>query len=69
MAENHSKPPKDQTHRTLRIISAVSAAFGIDINVITMIVVRHGFNTNGPHTLMTVAFLPVSRLIPVRNSD
>lgn len=62
MANTNSKPPKDQTHRTLRIISAVSAAFGIDINVITMIVVRHGFNTNGPYTLMTVAFLPVSRV-------
>ena len=58
--DNGSKPPKDQTHHNLRIISAVSAAFGVDINVITMIVVRHGFNTNGPHTLMTVAFMPVS---------
>lgn len=55
MANNNSKPPTDQTHRTLRIISAVSAAFGIDINVISMIVVRHGFKTNGPYTLMTIA--------------
>lgn len=59
MANNNSKPPKDQTHHTLRIISAVSAAFGIDINVISMIVVRHGFKTNGPYTLMTIAYLPL----------
>ena len=69
MATNDSKPPMDPTHRTLRIISAVSAAFGIDINVITMIVVRHGFNTNGPYALMTVAFLPVSHLSQERYQD
>lgn len=55
-----SKAPKDESHRTLRIISAVSAAFGIDFNVVTLILVRHDFKTTGPHILMTVAFPPVS---------
>ena len=64
-----ARHPKDQTYRTLRTIFTVSAAFGSDINVITMIVVRHRFSTNGPHILLTVAFLPLSRLIPAKNSD
>lgn len=61
MSNNDSISKGSQTRHGLRWTGAISAAIGLLVNTITIIVTAKSLGTNGPSILAGWAYVPVSR--------